>query len=80
MSPKESARRIRTFVSARERFYASRRKAEQMFGGGHKNPFPDLISAEYGVIDIEDLKVVSEAVLGKPKEVTEHPKYGGQYL
>lgn len=60
VNPKQAAQRVRSFIEARNAHYAGRRKME-MFGAS-KNPMPELICAEYGALDINDLIAICEAI------------------
>lgn len=54
----EAADRVRTFVAARDHHRARIAKAQAMMGRRPTNPLPNLIMAEYGVLDVEDLRVL----------------------
>lgn len=49
--------RVRTFIAARERHRS------RLFPG--RNPMPNLICAEYGTLDVDDLAVLCDAAEGK---------------
>lgn len=50
--------RVRAFVSARDRH----RGRIALFGGPTRHPLPNLIIAEYGTLDVDDLRVICDAL------------------
>lgn len=54
----EAAARVRAFIDARDHHRARIAKAQAMMGRKPTNPMPNLIIAEYGSLDVEDLRIL----------------------